>query len=129
MHYAHSSPQKWLRICLSHASYARLRRTEQAPSSSRRDHICAAQHKLCERSGRRLGWSNLQQRRSTMSLLTHPAASTLPTPVERKPSCLVRLVHAIVAPRTRMYLTAVTDPTTGRIDPVLEQRVLRMIAL
>jgi hypothetical protein len=64
-----------------------------------------------------------------MSLLTHPAASTLPTPVERKPGCLVRLIHAIVEARTRMYLTAVTDPTIGWIDPVLEQRVLRMIAL
>ena len=61
--------------------------------------------------------------------LTHPAPSTLSTPVERKLSRLVRLVHAIVAARTRMFLTAVTDPTTGRIDPVLEQRVLRMIAL
>ena len=65
-----------------------------------------------------------------MSLLTHPAASTLPTtPVERKPSRLVRLVHAIVAARTRMFLTAGTDPTTDWIDPVLEQRVPRMIAL
>ena len=64
-----------------------------------------------------------------MSLLPHPAASTLSTPVERKPSRLVRLVHAIVAARTRMYLTAVTDPATGRTDPVLEQRVLRMMAL
>ena len=61
--------------------------------------------------------------------ITHPAASTLSTPVERKPSRLVRLVHAIVAARTRMYLAAVTDPATGRIDPVLEQRVLRMMAL
>ena len=66
-----------------------------------------------------------------MSLLPLiPLASTLPTPVERKPSRLVRLVHTIVAARTRMYLTAVTDPATGRmIDPVLEQRVLRMMAL
>ena len=64
-----------------------------------------------------------------MSFTTHPATSTLPTPVERKPSRLVRLVHAIVDARTRMYLTAVTDPATGRTDPVLEQRVLRMMAL
>jgi hypothetical protein len=64
-----------------------------------------------------------------MSFTTHPATSTLPIPVERKPSRLVRLVHAIVAARTRMYLTAVTDPTTGRIDPVLEQRVLHLMAL
>ena len=64
-----------------------------------------------------------------MSLLTHPAASTLSTPVERKPSRLVRLVHAIVAARTRMYLAAITNPATGRTDPVLEQRVLRMMAL
>ena len=64
-----------------------------------------------------------------MSFVTHPAPSTLSTPVERKPSLLVRLVHAIVEARTRMYLTAVTDPATGRIDPDLEQRVLRMMAL
>jgi hypothetical protein len=64
-----------------------------------------------------------------MSFTTHPATSTLPIPTERKPSRLVRLVHAIVAARTRMYLAAVTDPATGRIDPVREQRVLRMIAL
>ena len=64
-----------------------------------------------------------------MSLFPHPAASTLSTPVERKPSRLVRLVHAIVEARTRMYLTAVTDPATGRTNPVLEQRVLRLMAL
>jgi hypothetical protein len=63
-----------------------------------------------------------------MSFTTHPAASTLSIP-ERKPSRLVRLVHAIVEARTRMYLAAVTDPATGRIDPVLEQRVLRMMAV
>ena len=64
-----------------------------------------------------------------MSFTTHPATSTLSTPAERKPSRLVRLVHAIVEARTRMYLAAVTDPATGRIDPVREQRVLCMIAL
>ena len=65
-----------------------------------------------------------------MSFTTHPAPSTLPTPVERKPSRLVHLVHTIVAARTRMYRAAVTDPATGRmIDPVREQRVLRMMAL
>ena len=64
-----------------------------------------------------------------MSLLPHPAAPRLSTPAERKPSRLVRLVHTIVEARTRMYLTAVTNPATGRTDPVLEQRVLRMMAL
>ena len=63
-----------------------------------------------------------------MSVTTHPAPSTLPTPAERKPSRLVRLAHTIVAARTRMYRAAVTDPATGRIDPVREQRVLRMMA-
>ena len=63
-----------------------------------------------------------------MSFTTHPAPSTLPTPVERKPSRLVHLVHPIVAARTRTYRAAVTDPATGRIDPVREQRVLRMMA-
>jgi len=28
-----------------------------------------------------------------------------------------------------MYLEAVTDPATGRIDPALERQVLRMMAL
>jgi hypothetical protein len=64
-----------------------------------------------------------------MSFTTHPATSTLAILTERKPSRLVRLVHAIVEARTRMYLAAVTDPATGRIDAVREQRVLRMRAL
>ena len=42
---------------------------------------------------------------------------------------LVRVVRAIVEARTRMYLDAVTDPVTGRIDPELERQVLRMMAL
>ena len=64
-----------------------------------------------------------------MSFTTHPATSTLAIPTERKPSRLVRLVHAIAEARTRMYLAAVTDPATGRIDPAREQRVLRMMAV
>ena len=55
-----------------------------------------------------------------MSFVTH--SSTLPTPAERKPSHLVRLARAVAEARPRMYLAAVTDPATGRIDPVLEQR-------
>jgi len=41
----------------------------------------------------------------------------------------MRLAHAIVEARTRMYLAAVTDPATGRIDPDLEQQVLRLMTL
>jgi len=41
----------------------------------------------------------------------------------------MRLVHAIVDARTRMYLAAVTDPATGRIDPDREQQVLRLMTL
>ena len=63
-----------------------------------------------------------------MSLVTHPT-DTFVAPAEPKPNLLVRLVQAIVEARTRTYLAAVTDPATGRIDPVLEQRVLRMMAL
>ena len=62
-----------------------------------------------------------------MSLVTH-SADTFIAPAEPKPNLLVRLVRAIVEARTRTYLAAVTDPATGRIDPVLEQRVLRMMA-
>ena len=64
-----------------------------------------------------------------MAFVTHSAPSTLFTPAERKPSRLVRLVHAIVEARTRMYLAAVTDPATARIDPVCERQVLRMMAV
>jgi hypothetical protein len=63
-----------------------------------------------------------------MSLVTH-SADTFIAPAEPKPNLLVRLVQALLEARTRMYLAAVTDPATGRIDPVLEQRVLRMMAL
>ena len=65
-----------------------------------------------------------------MSLVTHstlPAIASRPTP--RRPNRFVRLVQAIVEARTRMHLAAVTDPATGRIDPVLQQRVLHMMAL
>jgi hypothetical protein len=63
-----------------------------------------------------------------MSLVTH-SADTFIAPAEPKPNLLVRLVQAILEARTRMYLAAVTDPTTGQIDPALEQRVLRLMAL
>ena len=41
----------------------------------------------------------------------------------------MRLVHAIVDARTHIYLAAVTDPATGRIDPDREQQVLRLMTL
>src|SRR3954462_16740 len=82
MHNAHGYPLKIGEICFSHANRAWLRRAEQAPSSSTRAHICAAQHKPCQRGRRHLGWSNLQPRRPTMSFTTHPATSTLSTPTE-----------------------------------------------
>ena len=63
-----------------------------------------------------------------MSLVTH-SADIFVAPAEPKPNLLMRLVQALLEARTRMYLAAVTDPATGRIDPVLEQRVLRMMAL
>ena len=64
-----------------------------------------------------------------MSFVTHPITPTLSTPAESNPSLLVRVVRAIVEARTRMYLQAVTDPVTGRIDPALERQVLRIMAL
>lgn len=36
-----------------------------------------------------------------------------------------RFVRAIADARMRAYMTAVTDPATGRIDPDLERSVLR----
>ena len=50
-------------------------------------------------------------------------------PSARKPSLLVRVIHAFIEGRARTYLEVVTDPATGRIDPVLERRVARMMAL
>src|SRR4051812_41154652 len=93
--------------------------------------FAAVQHEDCRPIGARnvWGWSTLHQRRPTMSSVAHSASPTLPTLAERKPNPLVRLVRAVVDARTRMYLAAVTDPATGRIDPDLEQRVLRMMAL
>jgi hypothetical protein len=65
-----------------------------------------------------------------MPLVTH---SIVPAIAEgssaRKPNRFMRMVHAVVEARTRMYLQAVTDPETGRIDPVLEQRVLHLMTL
>ncbi len=63
-----------------------------------------------------------------MSFATHPVATPRAL-AEQKPSRLLRLVSAVIEARTRMYLAAVTDPATGQIDPVLERRVLRMMAL
>jgi len=65
-----------------------------------------------------------------MSLVTHSTVPPIPNrPTLQQPSRFVRLAHAILEAHTRMYLTAVTDPATGRIDPVLEQHVLRLMAL
>ena len=65
-----------------------------------------------------------------MSLVTHSAVPAIPNrPALRQPNRFVRLVRAIVEARTRMYLAAVTDPATGRIDPDREQQVLRLMAL
>lgn len=65
-----------------------------------------------------------------MSLVTDstvPAISGL-APL-RKPNRLTRWVHAIIAARTRMYLEAITDPETGRIDPDREKHILRLMTL
>src|SRR3954467_9955021 len=86
--------------------------------------FAAVQHEAVvpKGAGNVLGGPNLQHRRPTMSYATHPITPTLSTPAERKPSPLVRVIRAIVEARTRMYLQAVTDPVTGRIDPELERQ-------
>src|SRR3954467_15328913 len=69
-------------------------------------------------------------KRPTMSLTTQSPVPAIPRrPAAHQPNRFTRLVHAIVEARTRMYLAAVTDPATGRIDPDREQQVLRMMAL
>lgn len=69
-------------------------------------------------------------RKRTMSLVTQSAVPTIPQrSSEPKPSRLVQWVRAVAEARTRMYLEAVTNPATGRIDPALEKQVLRMMAL
>ena len=65
-----------------------------------------------------------------MSLIAESTTPTVsPRGAERKSNRLLRLFNTIVEARTRMYLEAVTDPATGRIDPALERQVLRMMAL
>ena len=65
-----------------------------------------------------------------MSLTTQFPVPAIPRrPAARQPNRFMRLVHAIVDARTRMYLAAVTDPATGRIDPDREQQVLRLMTL
>jgi hypothetical protein len=64
-----------------------------------------------------------------MPFVAHSAPSIRFTPAESKPSLLVRSARTIIQARTRMYLEAITDPTTSRIDPELEQRVLHLMAL
>ena len=64
-----------------------------------------------------------------MPHVRYSAVPALRFPVVSKPSRFGRSVRAIVAAHTRMYLAAVADPATGRIDRVLELRVLRMMAL
>src|SRR5215211_6412580 len=69
-------------------------------------------------------------RRPTMSPTTQSPVPAIPRrPAARQPNRFTRLVHAIVEARTRMYLAAVIDPATGRIDPDREQHVLRLMTL
>jgi len=65
-----------------------------------------------------------------MSPTTQSPVPAIPRrPAAHQPNRFMRLVHAIVEARTRMYLAAVTDPATGRIDPDREQQVLRLMTL
>ena len=65
-----------------------------------------------------------------MSPTTQSPVPAIPRrPAARQPNRFTRLVHAIVEARTRMYLAAVIDPATGRIDPDREQQVLRLMTL
>jgi len=85
---------------------------------------------LKNKKGRkRSAWSILFDKRPTMPLVTHSTVPAISASSARKPNRFMRMVHAVVEARTRMYLQAVTDPETGRIDPVLEQRVLHLMTL
>jgi hypothetical protein len=81
--------------------------------------------------GQEASWVVLvPSRRPTMSLTTQSPVPAIPRrSAARQPNRFMRLVHAIVEARTRMYLAAVTDPATGRIDPDREQQVLRLMTL
>jgi hypothetical protein len=80
--------------------------------------------------GQEASWVVLvPSKRPTMSPTTQSPVPAIPRrPAARQPNRFTRLVHAIVEARTRM-LAAVIDPATGRIDPDLEQQVLRLMTL
>ncbi len=63
-----------------------------------------------------------------MPFVTLSTTSIRSTPAGRKPSLLVRLARTVNEARTRRCLEAIPDPATGRVDPDLEQRVLRLMA-
>src|SRR3954447_18781088 len=90
--------------------------------------IFAAVQKL---KGQEASWVvPVPSRRPTMSLTTQSPVPAIPRrPAQRQPNRSTGWVHAIVEARTRMYLPAVTEPATGRIDPDREQQVLRLITL
>src|SRR5829696_229212 len=99
-----------------HADRAWLRRAGDHFFLSSGSYLCCSAK---TRKGRkRLGWFNKQQG-------NQPCRSS-PRRAEHKSNRLLRLFNTIVEARTRMYLEAVTDPATGRIDPALERQVLRM---
>src|SRR3954462_11057958 len=90
--------------------------------------IFAAVQKL---KGQEASWVvPVLSKRPTMSLTTQAPVPAIPRrPAARQPNRFMRLVHAIVDARTRMYLAAVTDPAICRIDPDREPQVLRLMTL
>src|SRR3954466_7011005 len=79
-----------------------------------------------QRAGSALGGPRSKQETNHVAHHSVPRSRNPKTPCSAPAQRLMRLAHAIVDARTRMYLAAVTDPATGRIDPDLEQQVLRL---
>jgi hypothetical protein len=45
----------------------------------------------------------------------------------KRPSFLARFAYACWQSNQRIYLSAITDPKTGRVDPAVERQVVLMM--
>src|SRR3954451_876897 len=110
-----------------HAGPACLERAGPHSFAHSRSYLCCSAKP--QRAGSVLGGPRSKQERPTTLTTQSPVPAIPRRPAAPRPNRLMRLAHAILEARTRMYLAAVTDPATGRIDPDLEQQVLRLMTL